>query len=269
MELKSQYIWGVVWILYMVPIVFPLGMPVIVRPSTQEAWDYTENLPEGSIVVQGGEGIYGFDMESAPAQIAWIRHCYRKGYRLVNIPLSVESWSVNWKCVEWAGVLEEHGGTWKYGVDFVQLPYIPGRDAAFVSLMEDVWETAKTDSFGTPLSEIPLMQEFRTGDDIAMWSVPHWNIYQVVKFGTADYGFAALHCAQAGAYINTLQYAAMYPGKVFVTNGLQGGAEYEKLEGFKAIGTASIDGYGLYSIAFVIFFILGNYQMLRTQGGEE
>ena len=267
-ELKSQYIWIIIWICYMFTSMYPIGATLMVRKNTLDLWQFTENLPAKSIVVLGGDGIWGFDQESTAAAVAWVKQCARRGLRLVNVPLSVESWSVEWKIVEMAKVLEKDGGPWKYGVDFVQFPFIPGGDAAFVSFVNDVWKTSPTDSFGTLLTELPLMKDLHNGHDIALWGVPHWNISQVIRFGTSGFGIPAAHFAQAGGFVVSLQYTYIYPGKVFVTNGLLGGAEYEKLENYKGLGYIANDGYTLYSIAFVAFFILGNFVMLRRREGE-
>jgi hypothetical protein len=268
-ELKSQYIWVFIFLLYLVPIFFPVGAPFQMSEITVEIYKYIDKLPPGSIVVIGGSSVFAFDLESSAALIPAIRQMARRGLRVVTAPFSVEAAQFERYAIDAARVDEKYGGPWKYGRDYVLLPYMPGADAAMVSFLTDVRSAVKTDVYGTPLDQLPLMKDFRNYKDIALWVCPHWAFPMVVRYATAERGIPSVYFAQAAAYASYTPYMMMYPGKVWMTNGFLGGAQYEKLEGMRGLGHAAIDTYTLVSAAYLIFIILGNIRMIASLREEE
>jgi hypothetical protein len=246
----------------------PLGAPFPTSDVTVSAFETIENLPEGSIVVIGGSGAFAFDLESSAANIPAIQQMANKGLKLVNVPLSTEAVQFQKYLVDGSKVDSTQGGPWEYGVDWVQLPYLPGQAAALVSLLEDVHDTISVDVYGTPLEELPLMQEFRNHEDISLWICPHWGFPDIARYVTGEKGITSISFCQAGAYAMYTPYMMAYPGKIFLTNGFLGGAQYERLMGVKGLGHAAIDGYAVISAVLIIFILLGNIKLL-TSGREE
>jgi hypothetical protein len=268
-ELKSQYIWLVVLVVYIIPVLTPIGAPFQMSDITIEMYNYIENMPEQSIVVIGGSAVFAFDLESSAALIACLKQMARNNLRIVNAPFGVEAVQFEKYCVDASRVDERFGGPWKYGRDWVQLPYMPGYTAAIVAFLDDVHSAVATDVFGTPLSELPLMNDLRNYEDIALWICPHWSFDLVVRFATGEKGIPAMYFAQAAAYAGYSPYMMAYPGMVWMTNGFLGGAQYEKLEGISGLGSAAIDAYAILSAVYLGFLILGNLTMLSKWGEEE
>lgn len=268
-ELKSKYIWLVVLIVFIVPVLTPIGAPFEMSEITIEIYNFVDGLPEGSIVIIGGAYVFAFDLESSAALIACLRHMARKGLRIVNAPFAVEAVQFQKYCVDAARVDEKYGGPWKYGRDYVQLPYMPGAAAAYVAFLEDVHTAVATDVEGTPLSELPLMNDLRSHEDIAAWICPHWAFDYVVRYAVAERDIPGIYFAQAAAYAGYSPYMMAYPGKVWMTNGFLGGAQYEKLEGVPGLGHSVVDAYAIMSAVYIIFIVLGNITMLSRMGEEE
>jgi len=268
-EIRSEYIWAFCFLLYIVPVLVPIGSEVGLSQTTIECYDVIEALPEGSIVVMGGSGVFAFDLEPSAAAIAAVRHMARKKLRIVGIPLGVEALQLHKYVMLSAKVMEEQGGDMKYGVDYVQLPYIPGYDAALVSLLEDLHATVSTDAVGTPLSELPLMDDFHSYKDIAVWTCPHWGFPSIVRYVAGERGVTSIQYAHGHSFLIYSVYRAIYPDLVFQTNGFLGGAQYEKLMDCPGLGTATIDSYSLGSIAFIGLVVLGNITMLVRMREEK
>lgn len=268
-ELKSQYIWLVVLIVYVIPVLTPIGAPFEMSDITIEIWNFVEDLPEGSIVVIGGAYVFAFDLESSAALIACLKQMARNGLRVVNAPFAVEAVQFHKYCIDAARVDEKQGGPWKYGRDYVQLPYMPGGAAAYVAFLEDVHSAVSTDVAGTPLSELPLMNDFHNYEDVAVWVCPHWAFDMVVRYAVSERNIPGIYFAQAAAYAGYSPYMMMYPGMVWMTNGFLGGAQYEKLEGVPGLGYAVVDAYAIMSAVYIIFVVLGNITMLSKMGEEE
>lgn len=268
-ELRSEYIWVLALICFLIPAVRPFGAPFAMSSVTVEIYEIIDDLPEGSIVVMGGSGVFAFDLESSAGQIACTKQLASKGLRLVSFPLGTESAQLHKFIIDAARVDEKFGGPWKYGVDYVQLPYTPGGSAALVNFLEDAHSTVPLDIRGTPIDELPLMDDFHDYNDIAVWMCPHWGFVTIIRFCTAQYDLTSISFAQSAAYAFFSPYMAAYPGKVFMTNGYIGGAQYEQLVGIKGLGHKVVDSYSLISILIPALVVLGNVTMFFKMKEEE
>ena len=228
-----------------------------------------EGLPEGSVVFIGGSAVFAFDLESSASLIACLKQMARNNLRAVFAPFGVEAVQFHKYCIDAARIDEKYGGNWEYGVDYVQLPYMPGGAAAYVALMDDVHNAVASDVGGTPLNDLPLMQEVLNHEDIDAWICPHWAFDMIVRYVVAERGIPGIYFAQAAAYANYVPYMMAYPGMVWMTNGFLGGAQYETLEGVPGLGVAVVDSYAIMSVVYVGFIILGNITMYQSMGKEE
>jgi len=268
-ELSSRTIWAVVMIVYIVTCTIPIGASFEMSDITIEIYEFIDDLPEGSVVFIGGSAVFAFDLESSASLIACLKQMERKNLRIVCAPFGVEAVQFHKYCIDASGVMESRGGTWVYGVDYVQLPYMPGGAAAYVALMDDIHTAVATDVAGTPLNDLPLMQEVLNHEDIDAWICPHWAFDMIVRYVVAERDIPGIYFAQAAAYANYVPYMMAYPGMVWMTNGFLGGAQYEKLEGVPGLGTAVVDSYAIMSVVYVGFIILGNITMYQNRDEEE
>jgi hypothetical protein len=269
-EIKSEYIWAIAFILVVIPLMFPIGTKVEMSPMTKEIYDNIQDLPSGTIVVTGGPGVFSFMLENAPAFIACIKQMAQQELRLVNIPLGTENIPFFQYCITAAGVDEAQGGPWKYGEDYVSLPYLPGYSSGLVAFLNDVHKTIATDIKGTPLSEITLMQDVTDASSFAYWiDCSGYFVPNLARFAIGQYDLPVIGFIHAYYYAVYGPYLAMYPGQIWFTNGVIGGAQYEALMGFKGLGHSSVDAYQLISIYYYVLFILGNVVLYIQKGGEE
>ena len=268
-ELKSKYIWITMAIVcYIIPGIFPLGTPFPMSDTTLELYDIISNLPEGSVCAIGGSGVFAFDLESSAGTIPAIKIMAQNGVKIINVPLGTEAVQYEKFLIDAARVETKYGGPMEYGVDWVQLPYLPGQSSALVSFLDDVESATTVDVYGTPLADIPLMERIQNWEDIDLWICPHWDFPTIVQYVTGERGITSMSFAQSSAYARYSPYMMSYPGQVFMTNGFLGGAQMELLVGMKGLGHAAIDAYQLLSIVFVGFVILGNLTMY-TNNEEE
>lgn len=256
-------------LVYIVTCTIPIGAPFEMSDITIEIYEFIDALPEGSVVFIGGSAVFAFDLESSAALIACLKHMARNNLRIVCAPFGVEAVQFHKYCIDASGVMKDRGGDWEYGVDYVQLPYLPGGAAAYVALMENIHTAVATDVAGTPLNDLPLMQEVLNHEDIDAWICPHWAFDMIVRYVIAERDIPGIYFAQAAAYANYVPYMMAYPGKCWMTNGFLGGAQYEKLEGVPGLGCAVVDSYAVMSVVYVGFIILGNITMLQSGDEEE
>jgi len=268
-ELKSQYIWATIMILcYVVPGFFPLGTPFPMSPVTENIYQLLQNLPDDSIVVIGGSGVFAFDLESSAGTIPALKIMAQKHIKIVNCPLSTEAVQLEKYLIDGSRIEKKYGGTYEYGIDWIQLPYLAGSPGSLVSFLNDVHKTCPTDVFGTPLSELPLGQRLHNYEDIVLWICPHWAFPDIVQYVTGERGIPSISFAQSAAYSTYSPYMMTYPDKVFMTNGFLGGAQMETLVGMKGLGHAVIDGNQVFSLVFLFFVILGNVTWIVNREEE-
>jgi len=268
-ELKSQYIWLVALILFLIPAVNPLGAPFAMSDVTVKIYDLMQSLPEKSIVVMGGASVFAFDIESSPGMIACLKQMAARHLRLVTFPLGTEAAQYHKFCIDAARVDQKYGGPWKYGVDYVLLPYTPGGSAALISFLKSVEATVTLDINGVPINQLPLMRDFHSYKDIAVWMCPHWGFIDIIRYATGECGVISVSFAQSAAYATFSPYMMAYPGKVYMTNGYVGGAQYERLVGIKGLGHKVVDSYSLISVLIPALIILGNITMIVRMKEEE
>ncbi|GAH64798.1 unnamed protein product, partial [marine sediment metagenome] len=125
------------------------------------------------------------------------------------------------------------------------------------------------DMRGGPISELPIFDDYNNYEDIDLWICPHWGFVDIIRICTGEYGLTAVSFAQSTAYAFFSPYMQAYPGKVYMTNGYLGGAQYEKLNNMKGLGHQVQDSYTIVSVLVVAFIIAGNITMLTKKEEEE
>ncbi|MBN1505100.1 MAG: hypothetical protein JW952_08580 [Candidatus Eisenbacteria bacterium] len=210
------------------PIVFVIGLPVSITPPVQMAFDRMEDLDPGDVIMVSFDYGPSSAPENAPMADAALRHCFSKGIRVIVIalyPLGGLSEAVN----ELNKVVAEFPDL-EYGVDYVNLGYKDGAQAAMRKMNENIHEVFPTDVRGTPISEIPLMREVRTYADLelcfslATGIIGEWWANLVnAQFGLpVIVGPTAVSAPKYYAYLEAKQMAGLL-------GGLKGASEYERL----------------------------------------
>ncbi|RLI33614.1 hypothetical protein DRO56_01310 [Candidatus Bathyarchaeota archaeon] len=266
LELRPEWLWLITLILIIAPMIFPIHAPFRINESTLRVYEFVENLPEGSVVVSGGAGNYAFMYETSAAFIAFLNQIKNRDIKLIIFPLHPDSLMFE----PWAIRVAGFDKVKEYGKDWVILNYIPG--GSYITLpafMQDIKGLCRTDLYGTPLDELPIFNNVDNYEDIDLWvdcgANSMWSLVRYV---------APYHVPIIG-FVHSAYYPMFQPfkaaGLVYeFTNGIRGGAEYEKLVGYTPwnLGTITMDAYNLYSIYVLILVILANIgtQILKKGG---
>jgi hypothetical protein len=143
----------------------------------------------------------------------------------------------------------------KYGVDFVHLGWLPGGDAGKNLFLEDVWAACPQDHYGTPVEDIPMMQNIKSIDDIAwlgdMTSTPFWWINAFIAAGAED------------KYIAVAKQGCLSMDKAYFQAGNIGGyidgymaAQYETLMGRAGYAARVQTALGLTLMTIIVIIII-------------
>src|SRR4030042_5954208 len=86
-SLDRRYIFVLVALAVIIPIVIGAVLPVNISPSVKSSYDFIENLPPHSPVMIVLDYDPASEAELYPMTLALYRHCFDKGHRLLSFTL--------------------------------------------------------------------------------------------------------------------------------------------------------------------------------------
>ncbi len=238
------------------PLIKPMGLPIDISPPVQSLYDAVDALPPGTIVMLGGDYSPDTVPELQPMTIAFLRHAFKNDLRVVITCL----WPASPPLVEAAlsPLVEEFSK--EYGVDYVNLGYMTGGPVTILGMGTSITNTFPRDYYGTPVGDIPLMNEVSNLADIALVmevsagtpGTREWVQQAVSRFSvTLGAGTTAVGAPNFYPYISSGQLVGLL-------GGLKGAAEYETLVGAPADATKGMDAQSIVHALIVVFILFGN-----------
>jgi hypothetical protein len=261
-------------ILYLL-LALVVALPLVLRPRTtirvsepvRNAFKAVDRLAPGSVVMISID----FDPSSAPELqpmlIAMLRHCFRKGIKVVvtgqlALGLPLAEIALN-------QVAPEMGA--EYGRDYVNIGYRPGYTAMMVGIGRELRDYFKTDFRGVPIDSFEFMRGVHTYRDVALLvSLAHgavadvWIQYVGGRFDQ-DIIVGVTGVNAPGMY----QY--LQAGQILgLVGGLQGAAEYETLVERPGSATLGMPAQSWAHALIILLLVIGNVSFLisrrRKQG---
>jgi len=261
-NIDRRIIFTLIFVAVVWPLLQPMRLPIDVSPPVQTLYDAIEAIPPGSIVMLGADYSPDTMPELQPMVDTFIRHAFERDLRIVVACL----WPASPPLVETAmGPLAEEYGK-EYGTDYVNLGYMAGGIVTLLGMGASIPNTYPSDYGGTPVGEIPLMQEVQNFDDIAFvmeisagtpgtreWVQQVQGRYRVA-LGS---GTTAVGAPNFYPYVQSGQLTGLL-------GGLKGAAEYETLIGHPGDATKGMDAQSVVHALVVAFILLGNVVYLLS-----
>jgi hypothetical protein len=266
-SIDRRILFALIFVAVVWPLIQPMRLPISVSPPVQTLYDAVEAIPPGSIVMLGADYSPDTMPELQPMVDTFLRHAFERDLRVVVACL----WPASPPLVERAmtPLAEEFGK--EYGVDYVNLGYMAGGIVTLLGMGASIPVTFPSDYGGTPVTEIPLMQEVENFDDIAFvmevsagtpgtreWVQQVQGRYRVA-LGS---GTTAVGAPNFYPYVQSGQLTGLL-------GGLKGAAEYETLIGHPGDATKGMDAQSIVHALVVVFILLGNVVYLvssRSKG---
>lgn len=148
----------------LVPLVRPVPVPMPITDSTRALYQFIEELPPGSIVLMSTEMTAGWVPNLLGTAEAVFAHLLRRGVRVVHNSFVPDGPMFIEQMIE--AVAVPAGAV--YGVDYVHLGFLAGGEGAVAESLRDFHAAFRTDFHGTPVAQLPLMQDLRTARDLSM-----------------------------------------------------------------------------------------------------
>ena len=236
----------------LLPLLYPVGLPVRVSPEVRRVYDYMDRLPAGALILLSMDFEPGGKPELYPMAVALLRHAFRKDLKVLGMTL----WPAGAGLAEAAftEVAREMGKG--KGGDYVFLGYAPGDASAVISMGQDFHAAFPADYYGTKTADIALLKNVRSLRDVRYvlsLSVGFPGLDTWYVYGKEKYGF------ELGGGCTAVSAPRFYPlldtGQINgLLGGLRGAAEYEILLGMKGKAMAGMDAQS--ATHFLIIFLI-------------
>jgi hypothetical protein len=276
MKLSPLVIYLLLIVAVVVPLLFPMGLPLSVNENAQTVFDLVDGLQPGDYIFISNDFDPGAQTELKPQLIALLQHAFKKNLKVIGYA----QWDLGAPLFQ--GVITEVAKEYgkQEGVDWVNIGYKPAQAVTIRSMLND-WSVASTDFNNKKLVDYPLIQAIKNLKDVEVIAV----------LSAGDPGFAA--------YVQNIGTpSATNPGKdnpegfmhrIYITGGatsvsvpdflpdvradiitgfLEGGrgaAEYETLLGTAGGGLAMMDAQSIAHLLIIALIVLGNIGYFATR----
>jgi hypothetical protein len=256
----------------LVPLIRPIGLPVVPTAPVRGLYDKLESLKPGDAVMISFDYGPSSEPELNPMAEAILRHCFTKDLRVMIMAIFPLG-GVNMAIREVDKIAKEYPGL-VYGDQYVNLGYKDGGQAAMKAMGVSIHEVFPADVDGRPTADMPLVRDVRNYDDVAV----------VISLATGIIGewWADLVNAQfrvpvavGCTAVSAPKYYAFFRANqmIAVLGGLRGAAEYEELvkrkypeiaaiyerpEETVISATTGMDVQSIIHVIIIAFIVFGN-----------
>ena len=265
LKIDRRIIFLVIGLCTLLPLLYPVGLPIKISSEVRGVYDHIESLPERSVLFMSFDFDPASKPELHPQAIALLRHAFRKNLRVVTMTLWVTGTGLADQIV--TQVAKEMGK--ENGKDYVFLGWSPGNTAVIINLGQNLYNTFPSDYGGKPTKGLPVLDGVQSLKDVTyMVSLGAGNpgVEAWYVFGKDKYKF------EMGGGCTGVMAPGLYPllrsGQINgLIGGLRGAAEYESLIDQKGKAVAGMDAQSATHVAIIVLVIICNlfyFSMRRT-----
>jgi hypothetical protein len=237
------------------PVLRPVPLSVEINESHQKIYDLIDALQPGDAVLLSVEYDSGVMGDQHPPYVAMVKHLIKKDARAVFVALAPEGAVFAEKLVN-----QYIGAGKEYGIDVVNLGYVPGQEAAVAALADRFSKAVLIDHRGYEINKLPLINEVQ--------SIQDTNVVVVnTSGGIGPVGWVRQVYVPYKKPIAMLVASVMMPATlpyyqagqlVGVGSGFRFAAEYETLLGEPGPGMAGMAAQTFSHFYFISLVVLGN-----------
>ena len=268
LKIDRRIIFVIIGLCTLLPLLYPVGLPIRITSEVRGVYDHIESLPEQSVFLLSIDFDPASKPELYPQAIALLRHAFKKNLRVITMTLWVSGTGMADQLV--TQVAQEMGK--ENGKDYTFLGWSPGQQAVIINMGQDLYSAYPSDYRGKPTKELPILEGVRSLKDVGYMvslgagrpGVEEWYV-----FGKDKYKF------EMGGGCTGVMAPGLYPllrsGQINgLIGGLRGAAEYESLIGQKGKAVAGMDAQSATHLAIILLVIMCNlfYFSLRQQRGH-
>jgi len=272
-DIDRRWIYLLTWVFVLFPLLNPLGLPVPIGRESRNWKNYIDNIPNDSVIIFSMDYPVTGMPELFPMTISTMHHLWTlapaKNLKIVVISFSNQGPLIFDTLLDVIGDPASRYGV-EYGVDWIELGWIPGGEIGMAAFATDVWGQAPRDYLeDRPLLEYPMMENIRTAEDVDLvvgilatgWEewLRQWNTPYGVPFIFGIFGVGAPMMAP---YIESGQVSAFLPG-------MTASAEYEILIDEPRLAAAASDALSMSHLLIILLVLIGNVAFFASGGKKK
>ena len=256
-KVDRRWIFVVIGLAVLLPLFFPLGLPIRATNATQLVYDAVDDLEPNSKVLVSFEYGPSTKPEIHPMAIGILRHLFTNNQKVYVTCL----WPDGQFMAEDAltEIAEEEFGL-TYGEDYVLLGFRPGNEAVVKGIVSNLRKLYTTDARGTLVDQIPMManvNKVKDFDFIFSASAGYPGTIEWVQYA-ADPTGVPMSTGTTSIQVNDVMPYVQSGQVKGILAGMPGAAEYEALIGSPGIGTSGMDAQSIAHLVIVLFIVFGN-----------
>jgi len=154
--LKSdpRVIYAILLMVITVPILMHTTVPVPVNPTTLALYQFIQNLPPNSLVVESFDYATSVVPELHPQAIVVTQQIFLRPLKVLFVANDPNGPTLS------DAVLDTiNKGNKTYGVDYANLGFIPNT-ASLIGMLSNIAEFLPLDTHGNPTADLPIIKEF-------------------------------------------------------------------------------------------------------------
>ena len=257
-KLDRRWIFLGVGLLVLLPLLFPLSLPLYVSPPVAAFVKAVDSIPDGSTVLMSCDYDPGSIPEMVPMTRTALRHLLDKRCKVVITVLWNGGPGLVDKVVR--QVVEQEYPDRKYGVDYVNLGYKAGDEAVMVLMGQGIVNAFPRDYRGNDTRSMPIMSGVRDYSSFPMLvnisggfpGTKEWVQQVQARFHLPMVaGVTAVSAPEFYPYLQSHQLLGLL-------GGMAGAAEYEKARHEKGSATRGMDAQSLAHYFVALCILLGN-----------
>ena len=263
------WVGAIILLLIFIPLMNPMGLPISTQQWTRDAHQALLDVPDDKIVVWEDLWAMGGLAEAEVGHTALMRILLENNIRFVMVALTPDTPLLHsYISAKVANTAEGRGKT--YGTDWAQMGFLPGGEGALSLMAEEFHGAFEADYYGTPLSELPIMDDLLGYEDIALVitgsSSQTW-VEAPVRQWYVKYDVPIVSYTLTGG---TVLSATYWPdnGILGIIEGSRGGSELEFIGGVPGEGVAQSDAKTLAFLATAAFIVIGNISYFGSKNSK-
>ncbi len=256
-RLDRRWIFLAMGLLVLLPMLFPLNLPLEVSPQVARYAHAIDSLPPGSLVLMSCDYDPSGIPEMVPMTRTTFRHLLAHDCKVVVTVL----WPGGSGLVD--SVLQETAREFPgkhYGVDWVHLGYKAGNETVMVLMGQGLASAFPRDHRGSDVRTLPLLRQARDYSSFALMvslsegypGTKEWVQQVQARFHLPMVaGVTAVSAPEFYPYLQSGQLLGML-------GGMAGAAEYELVRGERGSAARGMDAQSLAHLFVALCIVLGN-----------
>jgi hypothetical protein len=280
--IDRRWIYLVVWLVVMIPLLFPFNIKPKATPPVEKLFNYIDTMPENKALLLSVDFTPDSQAELQPMLVALLRHAFSIHRRVGVLSMSVLGLGIGEDALrqvtaEFNARATTNADSVINGREYVYWGWTTPPITVMLGMGERIARVFPVDYYGQKTESLPITRHIKNYDDaailvsVAASSFPlSWINLAQTQFGIRlGCGITAVSAADFYPYVNSGQFTGMLAG-------MKGAAEYEELVGERMVkngddwglrrkGTEAMSSQTAAHLAIMAFIVIGNIAYFVTR----